>query len=84
MKIVILNPAFVRLDLKPGDTITVETLSPELRNLLISTSVGGQKFARLESDEGEVIDDEVATVKADGETATTRRGTRGRSTPVSA
>lgn len=72
MKVVILNPTFVRLDLKPGDAIEVKALSPELRNLLVSTSAGGQKFARLENEDGEVVDD-VATVDAVGETATRPR-----------
>lgn len=73
MKIRIDNPATVRLELRPGDELVVESLSPGLQNLLTSTRADGARFAHLVDNED---DSETATVAAVGQTATTGRGQR--------
>lgn len=73
MKIVFDHPADVRLEAKPGDSITVTVLTDPLKALLANQRLDGQFVARL------VDDEEDADLDRGGmETATVRHGRRGR------
>jgi len=75
MRIKIVNPAAVRLELQPGDEIIVSKSSPVLDNLIASRRADGEAFAHLVHDD-DPDEGETATVSAKGETATTGRARR--------
>lgn len=70
MRIRIDRPLAVRLNLQPGDEVTIQTMTPELQSMLDSKGFDGNKFAHVVSDDG---GDETAVIPASGETRGTRR-----------
>jgi hypothetical protein len=83
MKIRFDHPCSVRLDLLPGDEVTLRVVPPALEAMLIGTRMDGTKVARVVDaiDGGE----EVADATGDTETAVTgsRRRHAQRPAPVS-
>lgn len=70
MKIRILQPVTVTVDLQPGDQLLVQRESPATAQLLSATRLNGDPLARVVGDEADADDAEYATVAAVGETTT--------------
>lgn len=82
MKIRFIHQTTLRLNVQPGDEISIQHATPELEALLLATRLDGEKIAHVVADDDEEVAD---AISRDTETATVGRGSRHaqRRTPLS-